>query len=401
MGRIFQAIACTVAMMGEALAQPVPAEPAPPVAPAADEQAQFDAAFDALVRGDFATASAGFGALAASASTPERRASSHELARLADELIARGGHLTFGPEVTPASGPPGAPPIAAASSVVAVSEDDTVDGGRANFVITTTMASFYSGFVLLDLLDVDDLRTGTLVVMGSTAGGVLGSIYGTSGRTMTGGMADAWGLGMFVGAGNALLLSGPLGFYDSIENSTEKVNTFTLASSWGLAGIALYAADRIRPTRGQVSVVQTFGLMGVSSTLLALAIAQPDDVSGDAFLGMTAAGLDIGIAAGMGFGNRLDWSHSRARYVQLGALLGGLAGAGTSILLLADSDGDNNTARAAAGITLGGLWGGFALATHLTRGMAPDYRFRRHGPTAMLAPTSIRNAPGLALSGMF
>lgn len=405
MGRIFLAFACTVAMVGEAMAQPAPGEPPPlpagaPAAPVMDEQAQFDAAFEALVRGDFATASAGFGALAAGASTPERRASSHELARLADELIARGGRLTFGPDVVPAAGPPGAPPVAAAPAVVAISEDDAVDGGRASFVITTTFAGLYSGIVLLDLIDVDDVRTGTLVVMGSTAAGVLGSIYGTRGHTMTGGMADAWRLGLLAGAGNALLLSGPLGFYDASDNSSEKINTFTLASSWGLAAAGLVAADRIRPTRGQVTVVETFGFMGISSTLLALAIAQPDDISGDAFLTVTAAGFDGGLVAGMAFGDRLDWSHSRARYVELGALLGGLAGVGTSILLLAD-EGSDNTARAAAGITLGGLWGGFALATHLTRDMAPDYRFRRQGPTAMLAPTSIRNAPGLALSGMF
>ena len=77
-----------------------------------------------------------------------------------------------------------------------------------------------------------------------------------------------------------------------------------------------------------------------------------------------------------------------------------VAGGGTSVLLFADS-GSDNTLRAAAGITLAGLWGGFALGTHLTREMAPDYRFRRQQPTAMLAPTTIRDAPGLVLSGTF
>ncbi len=407
MGRIFLVLVSMVLWVGAAAAQPATGDPPPPMpagaptAPVMDEQAQFDAAFDAMVRGDFATASAGFGALAAAASTPERRESSRELARLADELVARGGRLTYGPAVTPAAGPPGAPaPLAPAAGVVAISEDDSKDGGRASFVISTTAASFYSGFVLLDLLDAEDLRTGTLVVMGSTAGGVLGSIYGTRNHTMTGGMADAWRLGMITGTVNAVLLSEPLGLFDATDNVSEKVNTFVLASSWGLAGIGLYAADRIRPTRAQVTVVETFGLMGVTSTLLALAIVQPDDTSGDAFLGLTAAGFDGGLAAGMAFGNRLDWSHSRARYVELGSLLGGLAGVGTSILLLADS-ADEDAVRAGAAITLGGVWGGFALTTHLTRNMAPDYRFRAHGPTAMIAPTSIRNAPGLALSGMF
>ncbi len=104
------------------------------------------------------------------------------------------------------------------------------------------------------------------------------------------------------------------------------------------------------------------------------------------------------------FGEKIDWSHSRARLVQLSAFLGALAGGGTSILLLSDS-GNDNTARAAAGITLAGLWGGFFLGRHLTRDMEPDYRFR-HGPQATIAPTVMRDtpgnmAPGLAVVGAF
>jgi hypothetical protein len=386
MGRISTALVFLAAIASSSAAQPVAASP--------DEQVQFDAAFEAMLRGDFATASAGFKALAAGAATPERRASSTDLARLADELQARGGRLTF-------SAAPGAPIAAAPTpSVVAVSEDDTRDGGRASFVITTTMASFYSGFVLLDLLDTDDIRTGTLVVMGSTAGGVVGSLYGTKGRTMTGGMADAWRLGLFAGVGNALLLAGPFGLYESTTNSSEKVNSFVLASGWGAATAGLLVADSVRPTRGQVTVIETFGLMGIASTLLSLAIVQPNDLDGDAFMTITAVGLDGGLAAGAAFGSTLDWSHSRARYVELSATLGGLAGVGTSLLLLTDSGGDN-TVRAAAGITLAGLWGGFALGAHLTRDMAPDYRFRRAQATTMVSPTSIRNAPGLALAGTY
>jgi hypothetical protein len=395
MGRIIAAFVCVMAMASMAAAQPAPA----------DEQTQFDAAFEAMLRGDFAAASAGFKALASTSATPERRASSNDLARLADELMARGGRLSYGPpSIEPAA--PGAvvagpAALGPSQGVVAVSEDDSRDGGRASFVITTTMASFYSGFVLLDLLDVDDLKVGTLVVMGSTAGGVLGSLYGTSGRTMTGGMADAWRLGLFAGVGNALLLSAPIGLYDATDNASEKVNSFVLASGWGLATAGLLIADNVRPTRGQVTVVENFGLMGVSSTLLSLAIIQPEDIDGDAFLTVTALGLDAGLAVGALFGDKLDWSHSRARLVELSAFLGGVAGVGTSILLLSDSDGSDNSLRAGAAITLAGLWGGFFVGSHLTRNMVPDYRFRNQGAAAMIGPTSIRNAPGLALTGTF
>lgn len=402
MGRIVWVFAVVMATVGSAVAQPAPEEqpvPEDPPAPADavdDEQVRFDAGFQAMLRGDFAAASAVFKALARSAATPDRRASSTELARLADELIARGGRLAFGAAPGAVSMQPAAP----AAEVVAISEDDSRDGGRASFVVTTTMASFYTGFVLLDLLDTDEIRTGTLVVMGSTAGGVLGSIYGTRGRTMTGGMADSWRLGLFTGVTNALLLAGPFGIWESDTNVSEKINTFVLLSGWGLATAGLVAAEAIRPTRAQVTVMETFGLMGVGSTMLALAMVQPDDLESDVFMSLTAAGLDGGLLAGGLFGSKLDWSHSRSRYVQLSAFLGALAGGGTSLLLFAD-DGSDNTLRLAAGITLGGLWSGFLLGTHLTRDMAPDYRFRRQGPTAMLAPTTIRNAPGLALTGMF
>ncbi len=402
MGRFLASCVLASSLVTAAGAQPAQAPP-PPVA---DEQAQFDVAFDAMVRGDFAAAATGFKALANNTASPERRASAAELARLADELIARGGKLSFGTTAsTPAAGyytPPGAAVPPPAASVVAVSEDDASDGGRASFVITTTSAAFYSGFVLLDLLDTDDLRTGTLIVMGSTAAGVAGSILGTRDHDMTGGMADAWRLGLGTGVLNAVLLSGPLGLYEADTNASEKVNGFVLGAGWGLATVGLLAADKIRPTRGQVTVIENFGLMGVSSTLLSLALVQPNDLDGDAFQTITAVGLDAGLAAGAMFGDKLDWSHSRARLVELSAFLGALAGGGTSILLLADSTGDSdNSARLAAGITLAGLWGGFALGAHLTRDMKPDYRFRKQGTSAMLAPTSIRNAPGLALTGMF
>jgi hypothetical protein len=62
--------------------------------------------------------------------------------------------------------------------------------------------------VLVDLLNVNDVRGGTAVVMATTAGGVIGSVLGTRDRTMTGGMSDAWSLALTVGAGNALLRLG-------------------------------------------------------------------------------------------------------------------------------------------------------------------------------------------------
>jgi hypothetical protein len=373
-----------------------------------DDRTRYDAAFDAMLRGDVTDAAAGFATVAQTANDPQLRAQAAELGRLAHELALRHARLTF-------DGSPGAPggpaTVTTGNAVVTgVSEDDEPTGGRATFVVTTTMASLYSGVVLLDLLDVGDVRTGVIIVMGSTAAGVIGSIYGTRGKTMTGGMADSWELGMFAGAGNALLLSGPLGFYSASSNASEKVQSLTLGAAWGGATAGLLIADHYRPTRAQVNITQTFGLMGLGSTLLGLALIQPGNLDSDSFLTITAAGLDAGIGIGASFASKLDWSLSRARYVSLSAFLGLLAGGGTSLLIFADSNDGDRAARASAAIALAGLWGGFFVGMHLTSDMAPDYRFRaRAGAPAtstMVTPAILRDtasssAPGLALVGTF
>ena len=365
-----------------------------------------------MLHGDVTNAAAGFATVAQTAADPQLRAQAAELGRLAHELALRNARMTFAASPAVTGGPAGVG-ITSGPAPMGVSEDDEPSGGRATFVVTTTMASLYSGVVLIDLLDVNDVRTGVLVVMGSTAGGVIGSIYGSRGKTMTGGMADSWELGMFAGAGNALLLSGPFGFYDSASNASEKVQSFTLGAAWGGAAAGLLVADHYRPTRAQVNITQTFGLMSLGSTLLGLAVIQPDSLDSNSFLTITAAGLDAGIGIGASFASKLDWSLSRARYVSLSAFLGLLAGGGTSLLIFADSNDGNKAARASAGIALAGLWGGFLVGMHLTRDMAPDYRFRAQAAapqtSTMVTPTIMHDvsassappAPGLALVGTF
>lgn len=387
MHRALLAAAFLVCSVATASAQDAPPSVADPA------KAQFDAAFDAMVRGDFAAAAIGFRGVVSTALDAELRGAAAQLGRLAEDYQRRGGRLSFERG-----------PVAA----VGAAEDDVKDAGRTSLIVTSTFAGLYTGIVATDLTDTDDPKVGTLIIAGATAGGLVGSLYGSRGRTITGGMADAYSLGLLVGVGNTLLLAGPVGLFDAVTNASEKTQLFVLGGVWGGAVGGLLLADQIRPTRAQVSVTGTFGIMGVASTLLGLAVIQPDDLGGDAFLTITAAGLDLSVAAGAGFAGKLDWSLSRARLVGLSAFLGALSGVGTSILLFADNDGDGDNAfRGAAAITFAGMWGGFWLGTHLTRNMAPDYRFRpKAGLDASLAPTVLRgshgtSAPGLALTGAF
>ncbi len=376
-----------VMFVGVAEAQePAPMRPQPP--PQAD--VIYDQAFAALTAGDFAAAERGFAYAATSHPDPEKRAAARELARLAADLRSRGAKLTL-PGAAPVPEPPGVAP------------GDERDAGRASFIVTTTLASFYSGFFILDLLDADDVRTGTLVVMGSTAAGLLGSLFGTRDRLMTNGMADSYSLGIGVGVGNALLLTLPM---DAIDESEEI--TGLILSGIVLGGAAgLYAGYQFRPTAGQVGYVADTTILGLASAGFGLLIVQPD-VSADTAMLTLAAGMDLGMAFGIGTAGKLDWSTSRQRLVSLGIFLGAVAGFGTVLLIVGDDtiDDADTGARVSGTAGLVGVWGGFAATWYLTRNMKPDPRYRRPGVQVMPTATAMRDAagelrPGLALVGTF
>jgi hypothetical protein len=349
----------------------------------------YDNAFNSLLIGDFAAAERGFGWVAAQHPDPEKRAAARELARLAAELRMRGARLTMAGGTPP---PPTAPSVAPA---------DEPDAGRSSFIVTSTLAGFYSGFFLLDLLDTDDVRTGTAVVMGTTTLGLLGSLYGTRGRTMTSGMADAYALGIGVGVGNALLLTLPLDQVDSSEEVTGLILTGIVAG--GAAG--LYAGYQFRPTSGQVGYVGDTTILGLATAGFGMMIAQPD-VTEDAAMLTLAAGMDLGLGFGIFSAGKLDWSPSRQRLVSLGIFLGAVAGFGTVLLVVGDNgiDDADTGARVAGTAGLAGVWSGFALTWYLTRNMKPDPRYRRPALQLGAAPTAIRTPegavrPGLALVG--
>lgn len=357
---------------------PTPAEvevPPPdpePTAPAASADADYQAGYQLLVAGDFAGAAARLREVAARAVDPELRGAARALADLADAYAAKQARLLFG-----------------AAAAAAGGEEDPNDG-RTSFVVSTTLASIYTGVVAIDLADAD-VRGGAAILLGATALGLTGSLFGTRGRRISGGAAEAYSTGMLVGLANGLLLAEPLGADGS--------EPFQVAALGGLAlgGITgLLYGDRVQPTRGQMSFVGTLATLGFATAGLGLVVTAPD-IEADTVLVTMAAGIDLGAAAGLVLGRDLTWSSGRARLVWLGALVGGLGGLGGSLLVAGDDVGGRTT----AGATLAGTWGGFALATYLTRDMRPDRRFLGAPPAVMLAPLAVPRGAGFGLTGSF
>jgi hypothetical protein len=360
------------------------AAPAAPGDPEAAARADYNDAFDALVAGDFGRAAVGFSSVAARTQDRDLAAAARELARLAQTYVERKAALTTG----------------AAPAQVAPGPVEEKDEGRTSFIVLTTMYSLYVGEVIVDVTNISDFRAGIVTITGTTAAGLLGSLYGTRGKTMTGAMADSYSLGMLEGFVNAGLLVAPIG----LTNSSEQVQ-ITLALSGAAGGIAglLYGYE-LKPTRGQVSFAGTLSLLGFASTGLSFGIFLPKSLNGDTALTMMAGGTDVGLAAGLALGRDLDWSVSRGRIVQLGSLLGGLAGLAAGALITGANSSTDDDTRIITGLTLAGIWGGFALSAVESRSMTPDPRYDpalTGGVHAQLAPMPLHGGGGLAIIGTF
>src|SRR3954469_5633716 len=159
-----------------------PAVPAPP--PVDPTVTAYDTAFRLLADGHPDQAAALFDRIAAESPDPMRAQSARELGRLAHTLWDKHARYELGD---------------ANAKLKAELEADDGDDGRTSFITFTTIYGLYAGIVVVDDLDIDDLRGGILTVAAGTAAGLLGSYFGTKDTRITGSMGDAYGMGMIFG----------------------------------------------------------------------------------------------------------------------------------------------------------------------------------------------------------
>ena len=360
--RTWVLIALALGSVAPALAQPSTAPPAPselPVPPpapprvdAAETTAAYDRAFALLITEQWEEAATAFAAVAVQSVEPERRGAAAEFARFAREMDARSDG---GPKRS---------------------------SGRASFVATTTLASFYAGFVIDDLLAVEDYKAQTLVVTGVTLGGFAAALFATGGKRITDSMASAYGTGLLVGAGNGLLLAPRLGIEPDGDAGDGEVNQLYLG--FGLAAMAvggagaMYLADAYDPTPAQASYAGLMGVNGLITVGLGLVIVQPD-LDYRNVLTLLALGVRVGKVAVEGW----------------------LAAVGDDFLFI-DCAGDECAAAAPPGLGEGGLTVRYLepLAPHLTMNLHGDVaRAGGWGALAGTAGNGLGAGAGLELSG--
>ena len=92
----------------------------------------------------------------------------------------------------------------------ASTKDDPVamtalSNGRVEFIVTSTLIGAYSGIVLLDVADVEDVRLGVAMVLLTTGGALTGSLFGTRGAGIRAAEGSAYSSGSIWGATTGLL----------------------------------------------------------------------------------------------------------------------------------------------------------------------------------------------------
>lgn len=211
----------------------------------------------------------------------------------------------------------------------------------------------------------------------------------TEGDVAAAASGGTWGA--IVGGLIAMVLDDPTacdsGAWECVtgEDVTESnyFQSILAGSAVGLGG-GIYAARRLDPSAGDVSMVNSFTAYGMAiGLMIGLAIDPPQDRA-------YALNALVGGGAGAGFGlwlaPRVETTRSRMLLVDLGALLGGIGGVliGTAVGGGEDSD---DGARVAGGVGAAGIAVGAYLAWRFTRGRdaKPAAQAAAPAPPALLA----------------
>lgn len=131
------------------------------------------------------------------------------------------------------------------------------------------------------------------------------------------------------------------------------------------AGAGYLIADRIQPSVGDVSLVSSMGLYGLTGGLLLGAAMDP--VETEAYSINALIGSAAGVAAGLYAAQRIDTTRERMVWIDAGAGAGALA---PWLLIYPAVEGDGGT-QTVGFLSLVGMFGGGYLAWRLTRDMQP------------------------------
>lgn len=324
-----------------------PAEsPAP--APSTSAPTAYERGVQAFARGDFQAAKAAFDETLAAPSAEGERARAQALRDLAERYLKTGARLVFPSGNLDAQKNPLALP------------DERTDDEIVSYYLTSVPYGIALGAYVSLLADSHSPAGFVFPVLGAVGLAAGGMAYADHKETRPYGQPQAIVSGLLIG----LQVGIPLNALSDTTSGKESLGI--LLGSATVGGIGGYmASQRFATTPGEMSFVGSSALWANVLGVLGGAVAKASDKDfAPISLAMVAAGTTVGAIYARDFGPSI----ARVRYLDFGAVVGGLALGGT-YLGLAASSGNGQTAAA---VTAVGVIGGGALAAYLTRDMRGD-----------------------------
>jgi hypothetical protein len=323
------------------------AEPAPTVA-ATPAPTAYDRGVEAFARGRFQDARDRFDEALRSPQSPEDGARTRALRDLADGYLRAGASLVFANVGT--ATPPRLSEL----------PDERTDDEIVQYYLSSVPYGIALGAYASALANATSPAAVVFPVLGGVALTAGAMAYADHRHTRPFGEPQAIVSGGLVG----LQLAIPLAVLAGSNSSTENLALFL--GSVTTAGAAGYFANRAwGTTPGEMSFVGSTALWG---NVLGLLGSSAAGAHGDDLAIVSIASVATGTALGAVFARDLAPSIAHVRYIDFGALAGGIALGGAYLGL----SGSSGNGKAGATITGLGVLGGGALAAYMTRDMKRD-----------------------------
>ena len=328
--------------------EPVAATAPPAETPAQAEPSTFDQGVEAFARGQFQEARAFFDVVLKAPASADEGARAKALRDLADRYMRTGAHLVF-----PAGN-------AVAGKAPSNLPDERTDDEIVQYYLLSVPYGLGLGAYASMLAKADSpagIVFPVLAGIGLAAGAMA---YADHGNTRPYGEPQAIVSGALVGMQLAL----PLLHY--ADSSSAKENIGYLLGAVTLGGAAGLGANHAwGTTPGEMSFV---GSSALWANVLGALGAAAGRASGDTYAAVSLASVAAGTAVGAIYARELSPSIAHVRYLDFGALAGGIA-LGGLYFGLTGSSGNAEVGAIVAGV--GVIGGGIATAI-FTKGMRRD-----------------------------
>ncbi len=354
-----------------------PAGIATVVPAAAATSAAYERGVQAFARGDFLGARAAFDEVLAGSASDIDRARAQALRDLAERCVTTGARIVFPSGNVDAQKNPLALP------------DERTDDEIVSYYLTSVPYGIALGAYVSLVADANSPAGFVFPILGAVGLASGAMAYADHKHTRPYGQPQAIVSGMLIGLQMAIPMNA------LADTSSGKESLGILLGGATVGGVAGYLVnDRLATTPGEMSFV---GSSALWSNVLGLLGGVVAGASGKDFAPISIAMVGAGTVVGGLYAREVAPSIARVRYLDFGAIVGGITLGGTYAALAA-SAGNEETAAALASL---GIVGGAGLAAYLTRDMHGDAP--RRGPVVSWIPTVAPTDGGatLGVAGTF